>query len=111
MNPGIANPDLLEPAGPTDPQLSFLAVQNADGKPLALLANYSLHYVGGVGPSELSADYYGVFADRIQQLLGADRQDALTAPDNLGSWNNLAMSHLTAGRPAKVPEEAPHERK
>jgi len=75
MNPGVASPDLLEPAGPTDPEISFLAVQHTDGRPLALLANYSLHYVGGVGGTDLSADYYGVFADRLQQLLGADRQD------------------------------------
>ena len=34
MNPGIANPDLLEPADATDPELSFLAVQTADGRPL-----------------------------------------------------------------------------
>ena len=40
-----------------------------------MLANYSLHYVGDVGPGHISADYFGVFADRIQQLLGADRQD------------------------------------
>jgi hypothetical protein len=42
---------------------------------MALLANYSLHYVGGVPDGDISADYYGAFADRIQQLLGADRQD------------------------------------
>jgi hypothetical protein len=75
MNPGVANPDLLEPAGPTDPQISFLAVQHTDGRPLAVLANYSLHYVGGVGANDLSADYFAAFADRLQQLLGADRQD------------------------------------
>jgi neutral ceramidase len=32
-------------------------------KPLALLANYSLHYVGGVPPKgQVSADYFGEFA-------------------------------------------------
>jgi hypothetical protein len=75
MNPPIASPDLLEPADATDPELSFLAVQTTAGKPLALLANYSLHYVGGVGGGDLSADYFGAFADRIQLLMGADRQD------------------------------------
>jgi hypothetical protein len=93
MNPGIANPDLLEPAGPTDPEISFLAVQHADGRPLALFANYSLHYVGGVGPGDLSADYYGAFADRIQQLLGADRQDppfvGIMSNGTSGDINNI----------------------
>jgi hypothetical protein len=75
MNPGIGNPNLLEPAGPIDPGVSFLSVQATNGRPIALLANYSLHYVGGTRPGEISADYFAVFADRIQELLGADRLD------------------------------------
>ena len=43
-----------------------------------------------------------IFFPLFEWMLGADRQDALTAPDTLGSWNNLAMSHLTAGRPTKA---------
>ncbi|MGB8169850.1 MAG: hypothetical protein WCF18_20275 [Chthoniobacteraceae bacterium] len=93
MNPGVANPDLVEPAGPTDPEIAFLAVQRADGKPLALLANYSLHYVGGVGSGDLSADYFGAFADRIQQLPGADRQDppfvGILSNGTSGDINNI----------------------
>jgi hypothetical protein len=77
MNPGHQNPGLLEPSGPVDPEVCFLSVQAADGRPIALLANYSLHYVGGVRRGDVSADYFGAFADRIQQLLGADR---LTPP-------------------------------
>lgn len=75
MNPGHLNPDLLKPSAPVDPQICFLSVQAADGRPMALLANYSLHYVGGVGPQHISGDYFAVFADRIQELLGADRLD------------------------------------
>lgn len=75
MNPGIGNPNLVEPAGPTDPEVSFISVQALNGRPIALLANYSLHYVGGVPRHDISADYFGVFADRIQELLNADRQE------------------------------------
>ncbi|MBI3191156.1 MAG: neutral/alkaline non-lysosomal ceramidase N-terminal domain-containing protein, partial [Pedosphaera parvula] len=75
MNPGVGNPNLVEPAGPTDPQVWFLSVQSPEGRPIALLANYSLHYVGGVPGTTISADYCGAFADRIQELLGADRLD------------------------------------
>ena len=74
MNPPPGNPALLEPAGPTDPEVTFISVQFTNGRPMALLANYSLHYVGGVPADEISADYCGAFADRIQQLLGADHQ-------------------------------------
>lgn len=73
MNPPRASEDLVEPAGPTDPEISIIALESTDGRPIALLANYSLHYVGGVAGDHISADYYGIFADRIQQLLGADR--------------------------------------
>jgi neutral ceramidase len=75
MNPASGSPDLLEPAGPTDPQVSFLTVRSTGGRPIALLANYSLHYVGGVPEGHVSADYFAAFADRITQLFGADRLD------------------------------------
>jgi neutral ceramidase len=73
-NPGINNPSLIEPAGPVDPQVSFISVQSLEGRPMALYANYSLHYVGGVGPGHISADYFGVFSNRIGELLGAAQQ-------------------------------------
>ena len=73
MNPGYRLPDPARPAGPVDPQVWFISVQATGGRPIALHANYSLHYVGGVGPDHISADYFGAFADRIQALLGADR--------------------------------------
>ncbi len=93
MNPPVGSPDLVEPAGPTDPEVSVLAVQSPEGRPIALLANYSLHYVGTSRGNDISADYYGAFADRIQQLLGADRLDppfvALLANGTSADINNI----------------------
>lgn len=93
MNPGIGNPDLVEPAGPTDPQVSFISVQSLKGRPIGLLANYSLHYVGGVPRDHISADYFAVFADRIQELLKADRQDppfvGIMSNGTSGDVNNI----------------------
>jgi neutral ceramidase len=98
MNPGAGNPDLLEPAGPTDPGVSVVSVQSADGRPVALLANYSLHYVGGVGPGHISADYFGVFCDRVQELLKADREDppfvAMLSNGTSGDVNNINFRSL-----------------
>jgi len=65
MNPGYANPDLKGPAGPSDPDITVLAVSRADGSPLCIYANYSLHYVGGV--QGLSADYFGAFANALSK--------------------------------------------
>src|SRR5690625_1209464 len=84
MNPGVANPDLEKPAGPTDPEVSFVAVESLDGKPIAVLGNYSLHYVGGVPKGHISADYFALFGDRIQELLDADRQ----SPPFVGIMSN-----------------------
>ena len=96
MNPGVGNPNLIEPAGPTDPQVSIVSVQTATGRPLALLANYSLHYCGGIGSGVISADYFGMFADRIQELLGADRQDppfvGIMSNGTSGDINNVNFS-------------------
>ena len=91
MNPGYQVDGLVEPAGPTDPDVSVLAVQTRDGKPLALLANYSLHYVGG-NPA-LSADYFGAFAERITELLGAGKVEppfvGIMSNGTSGDVNNI----------------------
>ena len=79
-------------SGPVDPEVFVLSLQQADGRPLALLANYSLHYVGGVGPGHLSADYYGVFCERMKELLNAEKQEppfvALMSNGTSGDINN-----------------------
>ncbi len=93
MNPPRGSPDLIEPAGPTDPDVWVLSIQGADGRPLALLANYSLHYVGGTGSGHVSADYFGIFAGRVQELLGADHLDppfvGMLSNGTSGDINNI----------------------
>ncbi len=69
MNPGRYLDVLDKPAGPVNPKVYVLSVESTEGRPIALLANYWLHYVGGVGKGHVSADYFGVFAERIKQLL------------------------------------------
>jgi neutral ceramidase len=95
---------IVKPAGPVDPELFVLSVQHADGRPLALLANYGLHYVGGLPSGHISADYFGVFADRIQQLLGADRQDppfvGIMSNGTSGDVNNVDLRNALRRRPS-----------
>jgi hypothetical protein len=67
MNPGHDNTNKLHQTGPVDPAVTVLALQTPEGQPLALLANYSTHYAGA---PNVSADYFGVFARRIGELLG-----------------------------------------
>jgi putative membrane-bound dehydrogenase-like protein len=68
MHPGYQSPDAIGPSGPVDPALTVLSIQSDAGRPLALLANYSMHYVGS---PLLSADYFGRFAERIGERLAA----------------------------------------
>lgn len=67
MHPGYLSKDVVGPSGPVDPQLSVIALQTVDGKPLGVLANYSQHYFG-TGP--VSADYYGHFCRQLAARLG-----------------------------------------
>jgi neutral ceramidase len=90
MNPGRGNPNILKAAGPTDPQIAFLSVKSVDNRSIALVANYSLHYVGPGKGGVISADYFGVFADRIQQLLCADRSD----PPFVGIMTNATSGDI-----------------
>ena len=73
MNPPRSKDLLVKPAGPTDPEVHILSVRTTAGKPLALLANYSLHYVGATPPGELSADYFGEFARLVKVRLARQR--------------------------------------
>ena len=104
MNPGGMAGDLLEPAGPIDPQLSIVAAQALDGRPIALFATYSLHYVGGVPGRSFSSDYFGEFAQQVKQRLrGDERFTAAMANGTSGDINNHNYAHAAA-KGAKRPE-------
>jgi hypothetical protein len=93
MNPPAGSADLLEPAGPTDPTVPFIAVREPNGNPIAVFSTYSLHYVGGVGSGHISADYYGMYCDALTRLLKAEQQTpafvALMANGTSGDINNI----------------------
>lgn len=62
-----SNPDnVIGPSGPEDPELSMIAFQSLDGRPLAVLANFSMHYFGDAA---ISSDYFGLFCDGLQRHL------------------------------------------
>lgn len=86
MHPGYLSKDVIGPSGPVDPGLSLIAVQAKDGRPLAVLANYSQHYFGA---SPVSSDYYGMFC---KSLAGLMKQEG----DGNGSFV-CAMSQGTSG--------------
>ncbi len=66
---------IIGPAGPTDAECSILSVRHADGQPLAVLANFSVHYCGGYAPGQVSADYFGYYARRLTEKLDHGESD------------------------------------
>jgi len=86
MHPGYENPDFIGPAGPIDPQLSLLSVQTDEGRPLALLGNFSMHYFSG--HPGLSADYYGRFARKVSERI-APGDDAFVGILSQGTSGDL----------------------
>jgi hypothetical protein len=104
MNPAAGSSDLVEPAGPTDPTVSVLALREPGGRPLAVFSAYSLHYVGGVGSGHISADYYGMYCRHLERLLRAEDQDppfvAMMANGTSGDINNI---NFRGPRPRQEP--------
>lgn len=103
MNPGTS-PDVLDrPAGPTDPDITVLSVQDERRRPIALLANYSLHYVGGTPAGQISADYFGEFARLMpSRLRGGEDFVAMMSNGTSGDINNIPF---LVTRPPREPFE------
>ena len=88
MHPGYRSPDAMGPSGPIDPSLSVISIRSTSKRPIALFANFSMHYYGD---KDLSADYYGLFASRIKQKI-VDGKRPTDAPEFVG-----VMSHGCSG--------------
>ncbi len=110
MNPGFKNPKVTAPAGPVDPAVAILAARaKSDGRPLAVLANYSLHYVGGL--PAISADYFAAFARELTTRLSATDTRYAGKPAFVGIMSNGTsgnINNVNYAAPAP-PKRAPGE--
>lgn len=104
MNPPSGSPNLIEPAGPTDPTVSFIALREPNGRLISLYSAYSLHYVGGVGSGHISADYYGMYCEALKNLIPNSTEDppfvALMANGTSGDINNVDFKNPRKSQPA-----------
>jgi neutral ceramidase len=69
-HPGQGNPDIIKPAGPTDPQVGVIGAWSADGKLLGCIVNFACHAT--TGPGGISADYVYYIEKTIRGLMGDD---------------------------------------
>lgn len=101
MHAGRNWDDVTGESGPEDPDLSMISLQAMDGRPLAVLANFSMHYFSG--EQGLSADYFGLFSDGLQSRI---------SPNNAAKHAPFVgiMSHGCSGdiwrRDYKIPPTA-----
>lgn len=97
MNPPSGSADLVEPVGPIDPAVSMVAVREPSGRLISVYSAYSLHYVGGVGDSHLSADYFGMYSEALKRLQPSGDNDppfvAMMANGTSGDINNINFLH------------------
>jgi len=103
MNPGTSPDVLYHPAGPTDPDITIISVEDPKHKQVCLFANYSLHYVGGSPPGQVSADYFGEFARLIpSRLRGNGKLVGMMSNGTSGDINNIPFGTV---RPPREPFE------
>ena len=104
MNPPAGSPHLDRPAGPTDPEVCFFAVREPGGPLISVYSAYSLHYVGGVGAGQISADYYGMYCEALKRLQATGEKEskfvALMANGTSGDVNNV---NFVQPRPSSPP--------
>jgi hypothetical protein len=102
-NPGSGDANLVEPAGPTDPTVSFIALREPAGRLISVFSAYSLHYVGGVGTGHISADYYGMYCEALKKLQHGGETDppfvAMMANGTSGDINNINFRTPRPGKP------------
>jgi neutral ceramidase len=104
-NPPRGTGLLIKAAGPVDPDVTFLSVRSAKGQPVSLLANYGLHYVGGIPPGQLSADYFGEFARQIAGRFKADDDSGFVGIMSNGASGDVNNYRFPNARPRSEPFE------
>ncbi|MCX7643386.1 MAG: neutral/alkaline non-lysosomal ceramidase N-terminal domain-containing protein, partial [Armatimonadetes bacterium] len=68
-HPGKGNPDIVRPAGPTDPDVGVIAFKGKNGEMLGFIVNFACHCTV-MGGTEFSADYPFYLAETLRKEFG-----------------------------------------
>jgi neutral ceramidase len=69
-HPGQNNPEIVEPAGPIDPNVGVIGAWSKEGKLLGCVVNYACH--GTTGPSGTSANWIFHLENTIRGAMGKE---------------------------------------
>ncbi len=69
-HPRQGNPDMLDVAGPTDPEVGVIGVWDESGKFLGCVVNYACHATAG--PGGISANYIYYLEQVVRGAMGSD---------------------------------------
>ncbi len=95
-NPGKLNPDIIRPAGPVDPDILVILLEDDIKNPIALLINYANH-VDTIGGTGISADYPGILSRTLKRFLGDIPVLFLTGAEGDINHINVMDSNPQAG--------------
>jgi hypothetical protein len=93
-HPRFGNPDIIEPAGPTDPEVGVIGAWNKEGKLLGCVVNFACHAT--TNPGGISANYIYYLERVIRGAFGSDvivvfvngASGDVTQVDNLSPYVN-----------------------
>lgn len=91
-HPGQGNPDILGPAGPTDPEVGVVAAWGDDGELVGCIVNFVCHAT--LNPGGISANYIyylerviqGVMSEDVIVVFTAGASGDVTQVDNLSPY-------------------------
>jgi len=89
-NPGVGNPDIVKPAGPIDPDVTVLRIDDLNGNVIGAVTNFACH-LDTVGGDRICADYPGELSRQLKNIYGQNVISLfLTAP--CGNINHIDVS-------------------
>ena len=100
-NPGKLNPNIVEPAGPIDPDVGVVYFESSDGKPIATYVNFAMH-LDTVGGLRVSADYPHTLSQILAQVKGPEMVTLFA----IGCCGDINHIDVKTKDPQKGPEEA-----
>ena len=104
MHPGYLPETATGETGPEDPELGIVAFQALDGRPIAVMGNFSMHYYGD---KAISADYFGLFSEGLKQRIAPNAPEG--KPEFVGMMSHAPSGDIYLRDYAKPkPDKPPH---